>query len=209
MFDKLFEEVSEQTFGVVTEEDREKIRKLPIVYRGGRHVIHCDGEKHWLEHLYAGYGWKAGELEYEGLCWCKEGKTSNESVKINEQLGEEDFQSKVDVHVHMKDLEAGEDTKVVGKEQPLNYRMDVEYRSWGINGIDVRPARIVEFEVEILDVNDKVVKTLPVKIDFDTVDCDIEWLEGKVYVPSDLEVHLTRDGKIEEVTVTFYYVKQD
>lgn len=131
--------------------------------------------------------------------------------KVNEQLGEEDFRSEVDLQVYVKDLEAGEDVNIydVDRKKLLTYTIDVEYRSWGIKDISVMPKGVIEFEVEIIDVDDKVVKTLPVKIDFSTVDCSIEWMEGKSYDPSDLEVYLTKDGKIEEVTLSFYFIHQD
>lgn len=131
--------------------------------------------------------------------------------KVNEQLGEEDFRSEVDLRVHVKDLEAGEDVNIydVDKKKLLTYTIDVEYRSWGIKDISVMPKGVIEFEVEIIDVDDKVIKTLPVKIDFSTVDCSIEWMEGKSYAPSDLEVYLTKDGKIEEIILSFYFIHQD
>jgi len=131
--------------------------------------------------------------------------------KVNEQLGEEDFRSEVDLRVHVKDLADGEDANIydVDKKKLLTYSIDVEYRSWGIKDISVMPKGVIEFEVEILDADDKVVKTLPVKIDFSMVDCSIEWMEGKSYAPSDLEVYLTKDGKIEEITLSFYFIHQD
>jgi hypothetical protein len=129
--------------------------------------------------------------------------------KVNEQLGEEDFRSEVDLHVHVKDIEDAEEINIVDKKKILTYTIDVEYRSWGIKDISVMPKGVIEFEVEILDADDKVIKTLPVKIDFSTVDCSIEWMEGKSYDPSDLEVYLTKDGKIEEVTLSFYFIHPD
>ena len=131
--------------------------------------------------------------------------------KVNEQLGEEDFRGEVNLRVHVKGLVDGEDINIydVDKKKLLTYTIDVEYRSWGIKDISVMPKGVVEFEVEIIDADDKVVKTLPVKIDFSMVDYSIEWMEGKSYAPCDLEVYLTKDGKIEEITLSFYFIHQD
>jgi hypothetical protein len=43
----------------------DQIKQLPIVYRGGHHVIHCNGKHHWIDS--EDYG-----LRYDGRCWCSD-----------------------------------------------------------------------------------------------------------------------------------------
>lgn len=39
-----------------------------IVYRGGQHVVKCDGEFHYIEDVW-------GFRYTEGRCWCKKNRT--------------------------------------------------------------------------------------------------------------------------------------
>lgn len=125
--------------------------------------------------------------------------------KISEQF-DEGYKCDVTINAYVNGLKPGEVESVSDKKQQLIYDIEIECRSWGIKGIDVTPRGMVEFDIEILNVDDEVVDKIPVKIDFDIIDYDIEWQKGSGYAPDTMDVRLTRDGKIKEVTLNFFYV---
>jgi len=131
--------------------------------------------------------------------------------KLNEQFGEEEYSADVKAVVHITGLRAGEETRIVdfGKGLALSYNIYIEYRSWGIKDIAVVPRGKVEFEVEILDAEDSVVRNLPVVIDFDTDSYSIEWIKSNVYMPEQIEVFLTDEGKIDEIILLFKYIDKN
>ena len=108
---------------------------------------------------------------------------------IREEADENTFTTKVglDVDIVGAEFNEGEEVKLSEEEVSLTYYMEIEYRSWGINGISVNPRGKMEFEVSVIDVNDVVLKTIPVNIDFSEVECKIVWQKGQVYKPDSLE----------------------
>lgn len=130
--------------------------------------------------------------------------------KILEKLTEADrdeFNMDVDVTLYVDGLEDGEESRVTDKVQLL-YSIDIEFRSWGIKDILVIPRGYVEFEVEIMDVNDDLVDTLSVKLDFDNTDIPISWMSGDGYAPESLEVTIARDGTLTNAELNFYFQDQ-
>ena len=131
--------------------------------------------------------------------------------KILEKLTEADsdeFNMDVDITLYVEGLEDGEEHRVTDKVQLL-YSIDVDFRSWGIKDISVIPRGLVEFEVEIVDVEDNLVDTLPVKLDFDDKDIPIIWMSGAGYAPESLEVAINRDGTLTKAELNFYFVDQN
>lgn len=125
--------------------------------------------------------------------------------KLNEQL-DESYRSDITINAYVDGLKAGEGVTVSDEKQQLTYDIEVEHRSWGIKDINVTPRGIIEFSVEILDVDDNVVDEIPVRIDFDTMDYNIDWQKGSGYAPDTLDIRLARDGKIKEITLNFFYM---
>jgi len=80
----------------------------------------------------------------------------------------------------------------------LTYDIEVEWRSWGIKGINVSPTGVIEFDVEMLDVD-----TLNICIDMR--DVEIYWVKGHSYVPESLMVRVDKSGKLLEAELSFYF----
>lgn len=129
---------------------------------------------------------------------------------IVEKLLNEDDESRhtVDLRVYVDGLEDGEESSYAD-EIELKYAIEIEQRNWGIKDIEVSMRGTVEFEVDILDVDDNVTDTIPVKFDFSEIDYQISWMKGAGYAPESLEVELSKDGKIIRVDVNFYYITKE
>ena len=132
--------------------------------------------------------------------------------EIYEKLTEEDgaspqdeFSTDVDLELHVDGLGDGEAVTEPEKVS-LTYRIEVEWRSWGIKDINVFPKGEVEFEAEIVDVDDNVVDT--VVVSFDMSDVGIYWVQGHSYVPESLMVRVDRSGKLLEAELNFYFQSQ-
>lgn len=41
-----------------------QVKSMPMIYRGGRHTLHCDGERHYQR-------WGDGSIHLDGGCGCK------------------------------------------------------------------------------------------------------------------------------------------
>lgn len=132
--------------------------------------------------------------------------------EIYEKLVEEDGASPesggsmdVDIELHVDGLGDGEAAN--GPEKVfLYYAIELDWRSWGIKDINVFPKGEVEFEVEIVDVDDNVVDTVNVSIDIS--DVGISWVQGHSYVPESLMVRIDRSGKLLETELNFYFQSQ-
>jgi len=118
------------------------------------------------------------------------------------------YKYNVDLSVYIDDLKPGEEESTIDKVQ-LEYDIEVEHRSWGIKSIVIIPRGVIEFEVDILDADDNIVSTIPVKIDFNEIEYSVSWLPGGSYVADHMEVSIDRDGKIKEVDLSFYYITKE
>jgi len=90
----------------------------------------------------------------------------------------------------------------------LSYRIELDWRDWGLKDINVSPVGKVEFDIEALDDDDRVIRTIPISIDFEAIDTKLEWVEGHSYVPEMLYIHMTSADVVTEVELSFYYQKQ-
>ena len=130
--------------------------------------------------------------------------------KILEQLteadktGSEEFSYDTELTLYVDGLEDGEEASGP-KEVNLTYSIYTEWRSWGLKDISVIPRGKVEFEVEIVDGEDRVVDTILVKLDLDDKDIPITWVDGASYVPESLEVIVDRDGTLTKAELNFYF----
>jgi hypothetical protein len=143
-------------------------------------------------------------------------KQSVAETKVNE-VEDEPYRGKVDLTVYLKDISidgqkflGGEVDEEAPKEIEIKYAIEIEHRSWGIDGINVSLKGEVEFDC-ILKAgdNDEYEVTVPVKIDFSKQDVKIDWLEGRVIAPAELRVTLSgeKGSIVKEVEVDFYYLK--
>lgn len=86
----------------------------------------------------------------------------------------------------------------------MEYSIIVEFRSWGIKDISVIPRKADSFEVEVTDIEDNVVDTLNVELDFDQFP-QVSWVPGAGFAPESLEVGVKRDGTVSGIDFNFYY----
>lgn len=123
--------------------------------------------------------------------------------KVNENDGNDDYEMDVDLSVYMEGLQDGEEHRYPDSIH-MKYNIQVEYRSWGIKDISVIPREAVGFEVEIIDVNDDIVDTVNVELDFDQYS-KISWVPGAGFAPESIEVTIKRDGTVTDIDFNFYY----
>jgi len=134
--------------------------------------------------------------------------------EIYEKLVQEDaaasqdtYSSDVDLELYVDGLGEGEIT-VDPEKVSLTYSIELDWRSWGIKDINVAPKGKIEFEVEIVDVDDNVVDTIVVNIDFGSIDTDLVWAAGHSYVPESLVVRVDRSGRVLSTELNFYFQSQ-
>lgn len=113
-----------------------------------------------------------------------------------------EFSYNIELELYVDGLEDGEESR--GPEEVnLTYSIYTEWRSWGLKDISVVPKSKVEFEVEIVDVEDNVVDTISVSVDSE--DINLTWTSGASYVPESLIVRIDRAGKVLEADLNFYF----
>jgi hypothetical protein len=112
-------------------------------------------------------------------------------MQTNESIKEAD-----DTYQHTVPVEVYLNNSVVGNsKETVNYRMEIAYRSWGIKDIDV--SLINAISVPVGESN--------ITIDFDRIDCQIEWVAGSGYAPESVEVEIDKNGTVTQCVVGFYY----
>lgn len=115
---------------------------------------------------------------------------------------QDEFSYDTELTLYVDGLEDGEEIRGP-KEVNLTYAIYTEWRSWGLKDISVVLKGEVEFEVEIVDVDENVVDTITVSIDSD--DVKLVWVSGAGYVPESLEVRVDRTGKLIDADLNFYF----
>ena len=78
----------------------------------------------------------------------------------------------------------------------IAYVIALEYKSWGINNID-----LVVDPISLSYVREEDGKEIEI-----VVEPEIEWISGKQLIPSDLDVYLEKDGSIREATLNVYFI---
>jgi hypothetical protein len=87
----------------------------------------------------------------------------------------------------------------------LNYAIEIEHKSWGINGINIIPKGIIAFDIKNQDD-----EAIPIKVDLEKENVKIQYIPGKVIVPTEVEVTMGDiAGRIKEVEITFYIIGSD
>jgi hypothetical protein len=119
-----------------------------------------------------------------------------------DETEQNEFSYDTELELYVDGLEDGEES-TGPKEVNLTYAIYTEWRSWGLKDISVVPKGRVEFEVEIVDVDDNVVDTIPVSIDSD--DVTIMMVSGASYAPESFVVRVDRTGKLIDADLNFYF----
>jgi len=125
-----------------------------------------------------------------------------EKLTEADKTEQDEFSYDTELEVYVDGLEEGEESSSP-KEVNLTYAIYTEWRSWGLKDISVIPKGKIEFEVEIVDVDDRVVDTISVSIDVENV--DLVWVSGAGYVPESLIVRVDRTGKVIDADLNFYF----
>jgi len=126
---------------------------------------------------------------------------------VSEDIGDDVYSYTVDVDLDVLGLDDGE--RALGPQDALvHYRMELDFRSWGLKDIEVTPVGEVEFEVEVVDDDENVQFTIPVSLEFEVKDVNIEWVGGHSYVPEMLHIAVNAKGEITEATLGFYYISK-
>jgi len=92
-------------------------------------------------------------------------------------------------------------------EVSVVYRIELDWRSWGIKDINVALVDELEFEVEITDLDGNVIDTLSIKVNPNNIKLD--WVAGHSYVPESLEVTVDKTGKVLDAKLNIYYINKD
>jgi hypothetical protein len=125
--------------------------------------------------------------------------------KIKEGLLDEFYDADVDVEVTVEEVQEGEEVSSTSFKATLKYEIQFEYRSWGIKGFDIIPQSLSEFDVEIIKINDDGYEepsiTIPIKVDFSALQYSINWVEGSGIRVDSISIVVSRDGKVEDVTL--------
>jgi hypothetical protein len=82
----------------------------------------------------------------------------------------------------------------------LQYKLDLEYRSWGIKDLTVVLDKPVSVRFSLEDGTEKELKV-------DLSDARVEWYEGSAFYPHQIELTIDKQGNIKEKVVNMYYLK--
>lgn len=130
--------------------------------------------------------------------------------RLNEQGPLEDtFLANADFNVDFM----GDGSVKTQTQVPVKFRLDVEYKSFGIQSISLVPIGTVSFEVEIDDYSQPDTapkRTGEVVIDFDTMnDYEMYWKADSGITLSSMDVAIDDDMKVVDVILHATYIKMD
>jgi len=127
--------------------------------------------------------------------------------KLTEDSSEDQPHMDVVLILNVDGLGDGE-TAAGPETVPLAYDIEVDWRSWGIKDINVAPRGEIEFEAELIDVDDNVMDTITINLEFEAIEVDLQWIAGHSYVPESIEIRTDRSGKVLGVELNFYFQSQ-
>ena len=102
---------------------------------------------------------------------------------------------KVDLYVDNYDDDVEYDESVL-----LQYKIELEYRSWGIKSMIFIFDKPIKISYTLEDGTSK-------EIEVDLSDAEIEYYEGGATVPSDLDIRIDKEGNVLSKTLNVYYLK--
>ena len=113
------------------------------------------------------------------------------------RLTEEYNDNKYTMEISVDITRLGVDSDIEYNEKvDITYAISEEYKSWGINNIDIEVDPIELSYTREEDGKEMELLVVP----------EIEWISGKQYIPSDLDVYLNADGSIKEATLNVYFI---
>ena len=126
----------------------------------------------------------------------------NKCRKVSENLETFTGKAKIDIVDRRYDL-----TETDPNYSPnVNYRLDIEYRTFGIKSITVIPEGEIEIDYIGID-NAEVEHQKTIKVDASKL--AIEWTEGGSLSPYELHIEIDKEGNIDykRSYINFTYVK--
>lgn len=133
-------------------------------------------------------------------------KMLKERKEVKEAVGDEDLYS-IDVDLTVRFAGKDVDDIEAGNEIRLSYRIEQEYRSWGIKGMVVSIATPVEISYTLVKWTEGEDETEEKQITIDPDKIDITWVEGDAIAPQELIVYLNPDGTLKEADLEVSYWK--
>lgn len=148
------------------------------------------------------------EQLYDEIKQANELSQNSADRQINEQADDDIYKTKADVLLSVKDVDADVEAP---KEISVTYRIEIEHRSWGINGINVNITEPIEFEYELVyfDNNGDEInrETKRLKIEPDKI--KYLYQAGQVITIDIIEIRVDKEGKVLDCDVSVYYMRPD
>lgn len=142
-----------------------------------------------------------GETEEEG-----EKKLPFESKKLHEQEEDNVFIGEAELNLSVQGVPKGVDHEQP-KKIPVTFRIEEEYRSWGLKDINVSVVKPISFEWELIilnEVGDEVKReTKEVTIDPSTI--KYSWDSGAGLTTGEITVEVDMRGNVKSCEVSFLY----
>lgn len=93
------------------------------------------------------------------------------------------------------------------------FGINIDYRSWGIDGINVHLSDKIKINARKVFYDDKgnEAREEQIEVEVDLAQLKIDWIEGQVVAPGELSLNLTPEGAVDytKSTIEFYYIKPD
>jgi hypothetical protein len=142
-----------------------------------------------------------GETEEEG-----EKKLPFESKKLHEQEEDNVFIGEAELNLSVQGVPKGVDHEQP-KKIPVTFRIEEEYRSWGLKDINVSVVKPISFEWELIhiDENGDEIKRETKEVTIDPSVIKYSWEEGAGLTASEILVDVDINGKVEACEVSFFY----
>jgi hypothetical protein len=124
--------------------------------------------------------------------------------KILEEL-DNTYRTEVALTVDVKGL-PNNDVSDVGYDEKimLTYEIDIDYKSWGIDGIHFRFPKPITFDVWTYEWNEedyKDVETMRKTITIPLTDAEVESTSEGILAPTDINVYLKSDFTLDHVEI--------
>lgn len=132
----------------------------------------------------------------------KEGEMEVGESKLNEER--ENFKAEVPVDVFFSS-ETGdeeEEYRLLWNKVPFTYSVDIDYRSWGIKGIDFN----LEGPITISYTGPRGDQEVEISLD-QLREARVEWESANFFGPSEITMNIDAENKVSDLTIVFCYYK--
>ena len=110
------------------------------------------------------------------------------------------YSTKVKIYLYVEGVETDIDHV---QEVAVEYKIDIEYRSWGIKDMTPIFDRPVKLWYSILEEKDNAGEQKEVNVDLS--DAEVSYVGGGGWAPEQLDVRLSKDGKVLKKELTMRY----